>query len=60
MPLFAVGFLAFSVGVIAGGFAVWLAQGRWRRAVKAQRGEIKRLAARASENRTDLAPLPQR
>lgn len=37
VPLFAVVFLALIVGVVAGGVAVWLRQGRYRRAARHER-----------------------
>jgi len=45
LPLFAVIILSVIVGVLAGGAATWLKQGRWRRA--ARRHEAAANAARA-------------
>ena len=45
LPLFVVILLAVIVGVLAGGIATWVRQGRWRRA--ARRHEADAAAARA-------------
>jgi hypothetical protein len=44
-PLFLVLLLAMMVGVIAGGVATWLAQGRYRKAARLNRVEAERLRA---------------
>jgi hypothetical protein len=44
-PLFVVLILAVALGVIAGGIATWLAQGKHRRAARANRAEAERLRA---------------
>ncbi len=48
MPLFVALILAAMLGVVAGGFAVWLTQGRHRRALRALRADTDKL-------RSDLA-----
>jgi uncharacterized integral membrane protein len=57
-PLFIVLLLAVMFGVVIGGFASWLAQGRYRRAVRQARADLvqaradmERVRAQASEAR---------
>jgi uncharacterized integral membrane protein len=42
-PLFLILFLAVIVGVLAGGGATWLAQGKYRKAARQNRAEAERL-----------------
>jgi uncharacterized integral membrane protein len=49
LPLFVVVFLALMLGVILGGVADWLRQGRYRREVRSRRVEIRRLEAEKQE-----------
>src|SRR5579863_8931521 len=42
-PLFLVLFLAATIGVLAGGAATWLRQGKHRKAARASRAEAERL-----------------
>ena len=42
-PLFLILFLAVMVGVLAGGAATWLAQGKYRKAARQSRAEAERL-----------------
>jgi uncharacterized integral membrane protein len=44
-PLFLVLILAIMIGVLAGGAATWLAQGKYRRAARDRRAETERLRA---------------
>jgi uncharacterized integral membrane protein len=53
-PLFLIIFLAIGVGVLAGGFAAWLAQGRHRRAARHARADIDRLRNEADNLRAQL------
>jgi uncharacterized integral membrane protein len=46
-PLFLILFLAVIVGVLAGGGATWLAQGKYRRAARQSRAEAERLRSAA-------------
>jgi uncharacterized integral membrane protein len=43
VPLFVVVFIALILGVLAGGFATWLGQGRHRRAARMHRRDVERL-----------------
>lgn len=54
-PLFLILFFAIGVGVLAGGLATWLAQGRHRRAVRHARSDIDRLRNEADNLRAQLA-----
>jgi uncharacterized integral membrane protein len=47
-PLFLVLLLTLIVGVLVGGAAVWLSQGRFRRAARQSRAEVDRLRDRAA------------
>ena len=63
VPLFALIFLAVMLGVIVGGVAAWLAQGKHRRAERLYKREARRLRtdtvrARPGSGRTDLATIP--
>lgn len=42
LPLFILLFLAVLAGMLAGGMATWIKQGKWRRAARAQRSETGR------------------
>jgi uncharacterized integral membrane protein len=54
-PLFIALTLAALGGVFAGGFVVWLRQGRWRRAARTARNETDMARAEADRLRADLA-----
>jgi uncharacterized integral membrane protein len=53
-PLFLILFVAVAIGVLAGGFATWLAQGRHRRAARHARSDIDRLRNEAENLRAQL------
>jgi uncharacterized integral membrane protein len=53
-PLFLILFLAVAIGVLAGGFATWIAQGRHRRAARHARSDIERLRNEAENLRAQL------
>jgi uncharacterized integral membrane protein len=46
LPLFALLILVLIIGVVIGGSAAWLRQGRWRRAARRLEREAKELVAR--------------
>jgi uncharacterized integral membrane protein len=50
MPLFVALFLAVLLGMAIAGFAVWLAQARWRRQARAEHREVVRLQRAAAES----------
>ncbi len=61
LPLFLVVFLALMSGVLVGGVADWLRQGRYRREARARRSEVRRLEAEKERQRAAPAsgnPLP--
>jgi hypothetical protein len=63
IPLFALIFGAVMLGVIVGGVAAWLAQGKHRRAERLYRREARRLRAdtvrtRPGSGSTELATVP--
>jgi uncharacterized integral membrane protein len=54
-PLFLILFFAAGLGVLAGGFAAWLSQGRHRRAARQARSDVARLREEAENLRAQLA-----
>lgn len=59
LPLFFVAFGALAVGVLLGGVAVWLRQGRYRRSARREHNEAvrwQREAERATARGKDAAP----
>jgi uncharacterized integral membrane protein len=61
-PLFIVLFLVLMLGVVVGGCASWLRQGRSRKAARLARAEAERYRAEADRLRAELAgirPAPQ-
>jgi len=51
MPLFLLVILSILVGVVAGGFAAWLRQGKWRRAARENGSEAELWRAEADRLR---------
>ena len=43
LPLFAIVFAVLILGVLVGGFAAWLRQGKWRRSARRLNGEVRAL-----------------
>ncbi|MEK9280719.1 MULTISPECIES: LapA family protein [unclassified Bradyrhizobium] len=67
LPLFLLLIVVAVLGVLAGGCAVWLGQGRWRRAARrneaearSARAELADLRAQAAAARQDRGKDPQR
>jgi uncharacterized integral membrane protein len=63
LPLFALIFLAVMLGVVIGGMAAWLTQGKHRRAERLYKREARRLRADTVRSRpgpggTELATIP--
>jgi uncharacterized integral membrane protein len=58
LPLFVVLILTAMIGVVAGGVAVWFAQGRYRRAARRGRADADRWRAEAEANRAKLPAAP--
>lgn len=48
-PLFLVIFLALFVGVVIGGVATWISQGKWRKTARLSRREARQWQSRADE-----------
>ncbi|MBX9741027.1 MAG: LapA family protein [Beijerinckiaceae bacterium] len=55
-PLFIVLFLTAMLGVLAGGVATWLAQGRHRRAARHAKSDVERLRGECDRLRAQLTP----
>ncbi|MCC6737261.1 MAG: LapA family protein [Bauldia sp.] len=58
VPLYWLLFGAVALGVVFGGVAAWIRQGRWRKAYRRDHAEMERLR-KAAEERT-AAPAPDR
>ena len=58
LPLFVMLFLALIVGMIVGGLATWLRQGRYRKEARVQRREVQNLLRQS--NRQAEATQPDR
>jgi len=60
VPLFLPIFVAAAVGILIGGFATWLSQGRHRQAARYHRREVERQRRENEELRREkaLPPLP--
>jgi uncharacterized integral membrane protein len=64
LPLFALILILLITGVLLGGIAAWLRQGKWRRAARLAEAEARRLRAELAELRQGQAadrvpPAPQ-
>jgi uncharacterized integral membrane protein len=60
MPLFAV-IIAFAVaGVLAGGFATWFRQRRWRRAARQHEADAQQLREQVADLRSRITGLERR
>jgi uncharacterized integral membrane protein len=64
LPLFAVIFAVLILGVLIGGTAAWIRQGKWRRAARRLDGEVRALheemdAVRRRFGSPEKAPPPQ-
>jgi len=55
MPLYLVGFTLLIAGVVIGGTAVWLEQGKWRRARSKLAAEIRMMRAELEQLRRQTA-----
>lgn len=55
MPLFAVIIVAAILGVVAGGMATWLRQGRWRRAARQHEADARRARSETADLRAAAA-----
>jgi len=58
-PLFLLIFIALGAGVLVGGCATWLGQGKWRRRAREQTGEAERLQREADRLTSQLEHADQ-
>jgi uncharacterized integral membrane protein len=54
-PLFAMLFVAAIFGIVIGGIAAWIGQGRWRHAARAERANADRLRSEVDQLRAQIA-----
>ena len=64
LPLFAIIFAVLILGVLVGGFAAWIRQGKWRRSARRLEGEVRALhdemdAVRRRFGTSEQAVAPQ-
>jgi uncharacterized integral membrane protein len=60
LPLFWLLFAALVLGVLLGGVATWLRQGKWRKAARRDHAELERAQRAAERNRPPTAlPAPE-
>ena len=55
LPLFALLLICVMIGVLVGGVAAWLRQGKWRKEAKAKRTEVTRLEAETERARREAS-----
>ncbi|ESR25931.1 lipopolysaccharide assembly protein LapA domain-containing protein [Lutibaculum baratangense] len=58
LPLYLLLFGTLLLGVLVGGIAAWVSQGRWRSEARTRRAEARRWKARASEIEAQTATSP--
>ena len=58
VPLFVLIFALLIVGVLVGGVAAWIRQGKWRRTARRLDGEVRTLHQEMDAIRRRLAPNP--
>jgi uncharacterized integral membrane protein len=58
-PLYVFLFGALALGIVIGGIATWLRQGKWRRFARAERAEVELLRAENAQLRAAAAPPAQ-
>lgn len=59
LPLFAVVLLVLIVGVVVGGIAAWIRQGKWRRAVRQLEAESRNLRSDLDDARRRVAAVTE-
>jgi len=59
-PLFVFLFAALLLGIVIGGVAAWLRQGRWRHAARVARAEVSRLKGELDRQRSRGVEPPAR
>jgi len=60
MPLFVLIFVLLILGVLIGGTAAWLRQGRWRQSARRLDGDIRELRAEMDDLRRQVGQEPAR
>ncbi len=58
LPLFILLFATLGLGVLIGGIATWIGQGRWRRSARAERANAARLRQDAERLRERVVTAP--
>lgn len=58
LPLFVVLFLTLGIGILVGGIATWVRQGKWRQAARAERANAARLRQDVERLRERVGTLP--
>ncbi len=58
LPLFIVLFATLGIGVLLGGIATWLRQGRWRQAARSERANAARLRQDVERLRERVSTVP--
>jgi hypothetical protein len=58
VPLFVLLFVTLGLGVIVGGIATWLRQGKWRQAARAERAKAEHLRQEVERLRERVTALP--
>lgn len=56
-PLFAVLFVAVAAGMVIGGVATWVRQGRWRHAARIERANAERLRRETTQLRDQIEQM---
>jgi hypothetical protein len=54
-PLFILLFIALALGIVIGGVAAWVRQGKWRRLARSERANAERLRQEAERLRAQIA-----
>jgi uncharacterized integral membrane protein len=57
LPLYALSLALLVTGVVIGGIAAWLRQGKWRRAAREAEGEVRTLRAELARLERRAAPV---
>ncbi len=58
LPLFILLFATLALGVLVGGIATWIGQGKWRRAARAERANAARLRQEVERLRERVSATP--
>ena len=58
LPLFILLFATLGIGILIGGIATWIGQGRWRKAARAERANAARLRQDVERLRERITSAP--